>query len=176
MSLPRLIPSAMPLLGPFSFLCHQKWESYLKVTFQNSHSRPMVPIEPDAGYHPRHDRHPNSHRRCPCSCSAGCTTKSCRARRCRSFGRSFAIVGEGAMTLQHAARSPQVARGDPQGTKTRRKRTGRDRPIARRPLASLWTERTRTSSFAQERTVSDRGSSFLILHFFSYFFFVAFVS
>jgi hypothetical protein len=30
MSLPRLIPSAMPLLGPFSFLCHQKWESYLK--------------------------------------------------------------------------------------------------------------------------------------------------
>lgn len=34
MSLPRLIPSAMPLLGPFSFLCHQKWESYLKVTFQ----------------------------------------------------------------------------------------------------------------------------------------------
>lgn len=32
MSLPRLIPTAMPLLGPFSFLCHQKWESYLKVT------------------------------------------------------------------------------------------------------------------------------------------------
>jgi hypothetical protein len=31
MSLPRLIPSAMPLLGPFSFLCHQKWESFLKV-------------------------------------------------------------------------------------------------------------------------------------------------
>ncbi|KAH9024510.1 alpha/beta-hydrolase [Lactarius pseudohatsudake] len=30
MSLPRLIPTAMPLLGPFSFLCHQKWESYLK--------------------------------------------------------------------------------------------------------------------------------------------------
>ncbi|KAF8460553.1 Alpha/Beta hydrolase protein [Russula ochroleuca] len=30
MSLPRLIPSAMPWLGPFSFLCHQKWESYLK--------------------------------------------------------------------------------------------------------------------------------------------------
>ncbi|KAH9991654.1 Alpha/Beta hydrolase protein [Russula compacta] len=30
MSLPRLIPSALPLLGPFSFLCHQKWESYLK--------------------------------------------------------------------------------------------------------------------------------------------------
>ncbi len=35
MSLPRLIPSAMPWLGPFSFLCHQKWESYLKVTFQS---------------------------------------------------------------------------------------------------------------------------------------------
>ena len=31
MSLPRLIPTAMPLLGPFSFLCHEKWESYLKV-------------------------------------------------------------------------------------------------------------------------------------------------
>jgi len=30
MSLPRLIPSAMPWIGPFSFLCHQKWESYLK--------------------------------------------------------------------------------------------------------------------------------------------------
>ncbi|KAH9019497.1 Alpha/Beta hydrolase protein [Lactarius hengduanensis] len=30
MSLPRLIPTTMPLLGPFSFLCHQKWESYLK--------------------------------------------------------------------------------------------------------------------------------------------------
>ncbi|KAF8495192.1 alpha/beta-hydrolase [Russula emetica] len=30
MSLPRLIPTAMPWLGPFSFLCHQKWESYLK--------------------------------------------------------------------------------------------------------------------------------------------------
>jgi len=32
MSLPRLIPSAMPWLGPFSFLCHEKWENYLKVT------------------------------------------------------------------------------------------------------------------------------------------------
>jgi len=31
MSLPRLIPSAVPWLGPVSFLCHQKWESYLKV-------------------------------------------------------------------------------------------------------------------------------------------------
>jgi len=29
-SLPRLITSAMPWLGPSSFLCHQKWESYLK--------------------------------------------------------------------------------------------------------------------------------------------------
>ncbi|KAI0260533.1 Alpha/Beta hydrolase protein [Gloeopeniophorella convolvens] len=30
MSLPRLIPSAMPWLGPLAFLCHQKWESHLK--------------------------------------------------------------------------------------------------------------------------------------------------
>ncbi|KAI0288275.1 Alpha/Beta hydrolase protein [Russula brevipes] len=30
MSLPRLIPTALPWLGPFSFLCHEKWESYLK--------------------------------------------------------------------------------------------------------------------------------------------------
>jgi len=38
MSLPRLIPTAMPWLGPFSFLCHEKWESYLKVTSQlNTH-------------------------------------------------------------------------------------------------------------------------------------------
>ncbi|KAI0274319.1 hypothetical protein BGY98DRAFT_920862, partial [Russula aff. rugulosa BPL654] len=29
-SLPRLIPTAIPWLGPFSFLCHQKWESYRK--------------------------------------------------------------------------------------------------------------------------------------------------
>ena len=36
MSLPRLIPTAMPWLGPFSFLCHQKWESYLKVTSSSS--------------------------------------------------------------------------------------------------------------------------------------------
>lgn len=36
MSLPRLIPTAMPLLGPFSFLCHEKWESFLKVhTFRS---------------------------------------------------------------------------------------------------------------------------------------------
>ena len=31
MSLPRLIPTAFPILAPFSWLCHQKWESYLKV-------------------------------------------------------------------------------------------------------------------------------------------------
>lgn len=31
MSLPRLIPTAFPILTPFSWLCHQKWESYLKV-------------------------------------------------------------------------------------------------------------------------------------------------
>jgi hypothetical protein len=37
MSLPRLIPTAMPWLGPFSFLCHQKWESYLKVKTQLPH-------------------------------------------------------------------------------------------------------------------------------------------
>ncbi|VDB96274.1 unnamed protein product [Peniophora sp. CBMAI 1063] len=30
-SLPRVIPAAMPWLGPFAFLCHQKWESYAKV-------------------------------------------------------------------------------------------------------------------------------------------------
>ncbi|KAI0036346.1 alpha/beta-hydrolase [Vararia minispora EC-137] len=30
-SLPRLIPTAMPFLSPVAFLCHQKWESYLKV-------------------------------------------------------------------------------------------------------------------------------------------------
>lgn len=39
MSLPRLIPTAMPWLGPFSFLCHEKWESYLKVTSQLEHPR-----------------------------------------------------------------------------------------------------------------------------------------
>jgi hypothetical protein len=30
-SLPSLIPNALPLLSPFSFLCHQKWESALKI-------------------------------------------------------------------------------------------------------------------------------------------------
>ncbi|RDX49406.1 alpha/beta-hydrolase [Lentinus brumalis] len=32
LSLPRLVPSAMPVLGPFAFLCHQKWDSASKVT------------------------------------------------------------------------------------------------------------------------------------------------
>ena len=27
LSLPRLVPFAMPFLGPFAFLCHQKWDS-----------------------------------------------------------------------------------------------------------------------------------------------------
>ncbi|KAG5646371.1 hypothetical protein DXG03_003694 [Asterophora parasitica] len=30
-SLPSLIPHALPVLGPFSFLCHQKWDSASKV-------------------------------------------------------------------------------------------------------------------------------------------------
>ena len=30
-SIPRLIPTAMPILSPFSFLCHQKWDSASKV-------------------------------------------------------------------------------------------------------------------------------------------------
>ncbi|TFK34690.1 Alpha/Beta hydrolase protein [Crucibulum laeve] len=30
-SLPNLIPQALPLLGPVSFLCHQKWDSISKV-------------------------------------------------------------------------------------------------------------------------------------------------
>ncbi|KAJ7438316.1 Alpha/Beta hydrolase protein [Mycena galericulata] len=30
-SLPSLVPYALPLLGPFSFLCHQKWDSASKV-------------------------------------------------------------------------------------------------------------------------------------------------
>ncbi|KAH9830185.1 Alpha/Beta hydrolase protein [Rhodofomes roseus] len=30
-SLPRLVPSAFPFLGPFAFLCHQKWDSASKV-------------------------------------------------------------------------------------------------------------------------------------------------
>lgn len=31
MSLPRLVPSALPVLGPFAFLCHQKWDSASKI-------------------------------------------------------------------------------------------------------------------------------------------------
>jgi len=40
LSLPRLIPTAMPWLGPFSFLCHEKWESYLKAP----KLPPMIPV------------------------------------------------------------------------------------------------------------------------------------
>ncbi|KAI0696641.1 alpha beta-hydrolase [Cytidiella melzeri] len=31
LSLPRLVPTALPVLGPFAFLCHQKWDSASKV-------------------------------------------------------------------------------------------------------------------------------------------------
>ncbi|KAG5638522.1 hypothetical protein H0H81_012160 [Sphagnurus paluster] len=31
MSLPSLIPHALPALGPFSFLCHEKWDSASKI-------------------------------------------------------------------------------------------------------------------------------------------------
>lgn len=37
LSLPRLVPSALPVLGPFAFLCHQKWDSASKV--------PLIPAE-----------------------------------------------------------------------------------------------------------------------------------
>ncbi|KAH9916739.1 alpha/beta-hydrolase [Epithele typhae] len=37
LSLPQLVPSAMPVLGPFAFLCHQKWDSASKV--------PLIPAE-----------------------------------------------------------------------------------------------------------------------------------
>ncbi|KAI0777406.1 alpha/beta-hydrolase [Trametes elegans] len=37
LSLPRLVPSALPVLGPFAFLCHQKWDSASKV--------PNIPAE-----------------------------------------------------------------------------------------------------------------------------------
>ncbi|KAI0328749.1 alpha/beta-hydrolase [Cubamyces sp. BRFM 1775] len=37
LSLPRLVPSALPVLGPFAFLCHQKWDSASKV--------PSIPAE-----------------------------------------------------------------------------------------------------------------------------------
>ena len=30
-SLPSLVPHALPALGPFSFLCHQKWDSASKI-------------------------------------------------------------------------------------------------------------------------------------------------
>lgn len=30
-NLPRLVPKALPLLGPLSFLCHQKWDSASKI-------------------------------------------------------------------------------------------------------------------------------------------------
>ena len=36
MTLPSLIPSALPFLSPFAFLCHQKWESASKL--------PMIPV------------------------------------------------------------------------------------------------------------------------------------
>ncbi|KAI0666428.1 alpha/beta-hydrolase [Trametes maxima] len=36
-SLPRLVPSALPVLGPFAFLCHQKWDSASKI--------PLIPAE-----------------------------------------------------------------------------------------------------------------------------------
>ncbi|KAL1939240.1 hypothetical protein VTO73DRAFT_10043 [Trametes versicolor] len=37
LSLPRLVPSALPVLGPFAFLCHQKWDSASKI--------PLIPAE-----------------------------------------------------------------------------------------------------------------------------------
>ncbi|KAI0354055.1 alpha/beta-hydrolase [Trametes cingulata] len=37
LSLPRLVPSALPVLGPFAFLCHQKWDSASKI--------PSIPSE-----------------------------------------------------------------------------------------------------------------------------------
>lgn len=36
MTLPSLIPSALPFLSPFAFLCHQKWESANKL--------PKIPV------------------------------------------------------------------------------------------------------------------------------------
>ncbi|PCH41916.1 alpha/beta-hydrolase [Wolfiporia cocos MD-104 SS10] len=32
LSLPRLVPNAFPILGPVSFLCHQKWDSASKIS------------------------------------------------------------------------------------------------------------------------------------------------
>ena len=37
LSLPRLVPTALPVLGPFAFLCHQKWDSASKI--------PLIPAE-----------------------------------------------------------------------------------------------------------------------------------
>ncbi|KAI8973132.1 alpha/beta-hydrolase [Trametes punicea] len=37
LSLPRVVPAALPLLGPFAFLCHQKWDSASKI--------PAIPAE-----------------------------------------------------------------------------------------------------------------------------------
>jgi len=36
MTLPSLIPSALPFLSPFAFLCHQKWDSANKL--------PKIPV------------------------------------------------------------------------------------------------------------------------------------
>ena len=70
-SLPRLIPSAMSWLGPSFFLCHQKWESYLKLRFQTlPFGGGVNQADAEAQY-----KHPNSRRRCPRSCSADCVTK-----------------------------------------------------------------------------------------------------
>jgi len=33
MNLPRLVPHALPLLSPLTFLCHQKWDSASKIPF-----------------------------------------------------------------------------------------------------------------------------------------------
>ena len=32
-SLPELVPHALPVLSPFAFLCHQKWDSASKIPF-----------------------------------------------------------------------------------------------------------------------------------------------
>jgi len=41
LSLPRLVPSALPVLGPFAFLCHQKWDSASKIPLI-PHATPML--------------------------------------------------------------------------------------------------------------------------------------
>lgn len=41
LSLPNLIPSALPALGPFAFLCHQKWDSASKI-HQIPHMTPVL--------------------------------------------------------------------------------------------------------------------------------------